>query len=163
MICKWKWLWKANINAQKDDLTCLYLLSCCSLRKRKESSWRLTGGALSSQRGRSFLQVTVSFLCVRLPIVMIMFVIMQFVGAVRWSTNGKAVRKSSAQRNVKIHVTTNFATSKWRRDHTGLVGIILMGLIGRWDPRDASAAERSLLGTMYREIIELLFYNHKGA
>jgi len=85
---------------------------------------------LSSLRGRSFLQVTVSFSCVRLPIVMIMLVTLQFVGGVRWSTNGKAVQKSSAQRNVKIHVATNFATSKWRRDHTGLVGIILMGLIG---------------------------------
>ena len=108
---------------------------------------------MSSPRGISILHPKSAFSCVLLPIVMIMLVTLQFVRFVRWSIKGKVVPKSRAQRSQKIHVATNSATSTWRRNHTGLVGTILMGLIGRPDLRDASAAGRNLLGTINRVIV----------
>ena len=93
---------------------------------------------------------------------MMMLVTMQFVLAVRGSIDGKAVQKDNAQRNVMMRVATNFATSTWKRSHTGLVKIGLMGHTGRTNQRDASAAKGSSLGTMHEVITEALS-NHEGA
>ena len=73
----------------------------------------------------------------------------------------KGRAKRQCTKKVMMRVATNFATSTWKRSHTGLVKIGLMGHTGRTNQRDASAAKGSSLGTMHEVIIET-FSNHEG-